>query len=72
MMAPLLSSRSCSLPSSLLMTGPPERVGHDLVAVVVLHERHDDDLHLHADGERVEVVGVDAALDPAPALGNST
>src|SRR5687767_13920882 len=41
-----------------------ERVRDDVVAVGVLEERHHDDLHLHADGARRQVVGVDATLDP--------
>src|SRR5258707_13903906 len=51
-----------SMPVSFLRDGP-EREGHDLVAVVVGAERHDDQFHLHAVGERVVIALGEAALD---------
>ena len=53
--------------TSLVMRAPllhrPERERHDLVAVVVGAERHDDELHLHADLEGIDVGLGESCLD---------
>ena len=53
-----------SITRLLPLSDRPERERHDLVAVVVGAERHQDQLHLHADVHRFEITVDQSSLDP--------